>query len=123
MGAVYLARDLQLERDVAVKTLTGMSVSRLMGMKPEAWAMATVTHAAVAQVDRRSNAAGTFATGCQGWRGDRATRKPMKGRRAPGSAPPRVVVRRLRGGSVNEPPRMTHRASAFRSPRSPSTKG
>ena len=50
MGAVYLARDLQLERDVAVKTLTGMSVSRLMGMKPEAWAMATVTHAAVAQI-------------------------------------------------------------------------
>ena len=50
MGAVYLARDLRLERDVAVKTLTGMSVSRLMGMKPEAWAMATVTHAAVAQI-------------------------------------------------------------------------
>ncbi len=50
MGAVYLARDLQLERDVAVKTLTGMSVSRLMGMKPEAWAMAMVTHAAVAQI-------------------------------------------------------------------------
>ena len=50
MGAVYLARDLRLERDVAVKTLTGMSVLRLMGMRPEAWAMATVTHPAVAQI-------------------------------------------------------------------------
>ena len=51
MGAVYLARDLRLERDVAVKTLAGgVSVSRLMGLKPEAWAMAKVTHAAVAQI-------------------------------------------------------------------------
>ena len=58
MGAVYLARDLQLERDVAVKTLTGMSVARLMGLKPEAWAMATVTHPAVAQIH-----------GVESWRG------------------------------------------------------
>ena len=50
MGAVYLARDLRLERDVAVKTLTGVSVFRLMGSKPEAWAMATVSHPAVAQI-------------------------------------------------------------------------
>ena len=49
-GAVYLARDLRLERNVAVKTLAGESVSRLMSLKPEAWAMATVTHAAVAQI-------------------------------------------------------------------------
>ena len=58
MGAVYLARDLQLERDVAVKTLTGMSVARLMALKPEAWAMATVTHPAVAQIH-----------GVESWRG------------------------------------------------------
>ena len=58
MGAVYLARDLQLERDVAVKTLKGMSVARLMGLKPEAWAMATVTHPAVAQIH-----------GVESWRG------------------------------------------------------
>ena len=56
MGAAYLARDLRLERDVAVKTLAG--VSRLMSLKPEAWAMATVTHAAVAQIH-----------GIESWRG------------------------------------------------------
>ncbi|MCY3846951.1 MAG: hypothetical protein OXH69_25805 [Acidobacteria bacterium] len=50
MGAVYLARDLQLERDVAVKTLADASASRLAGLKPEARAMATVSHAAVAQI-------------------------------------------------------------------------
>ena len=50
MGAVYLARDMQLQRDVAVKTLAGVSVERLRGLKPEAWAMATVTHPAVAQI-------------------------------------------------------------------------
>ncbi len=58
MGAVYLARDLRLERDVAIKTLTGASVFRLMGSKPEAWAMATVTHPAVAQIH-----------GIESWRG------------------------------------------------------
>ena len=58
MGAVYLARDLRLERDVAIKTLTGVSVFRLMGSKPEAWAMATVTHPAVAQIH-----------GIESWRG------------------------------------------------------
>ena len=50
MGAAFLARDLRLERDVAIKTLTGASVFRLMRSKPEAWAMATVTHPAVAQI-------------------------------------------------------------------------
>ena len=35
MGVVYLARDLQLERDVAVKTLSGMSVERLRGSSPK----------------------------------------------------------------------------------------
>ena len=58
MGAVYLARDLRLERDVAIKTLTGVSVFRLMGSKPEAWAMATITHPAVAQIH-----------GIESWRG------------------------------------------------------
>ena len=53
-----LARDLRLERDVAVKTLTGVSVSRLMALKPEAWAMATVTHPAVAEIH-----------GIESWRG------------------------------------------------------
>ena len=50
MGAAFLARDLRLERDVAIKTLTGAAVFRLMRSKPEAWAMATVTHPAVAQI-------------------------------------------------------------------------
>ena len=58
MGTVYLARDLRLERDVAVKTLRGMSMPRLMGLKPEAWAMATVTHPAVAHI-----------YGVESWRG------------------------------------------------------
>ncbi len=46
MGAAYLARDLRLERNVAVKTLTGLSA--LTGLKPEAWAMAELSHPAVA---------------------------------------------------------------------------
>lgn len=50
MGAVYVARDLRLDRDVAVKTVTGASASLLMGLQPEALAMATVTHPAVAQI-------------------------------------------------------------------------
>ncbi len=50
MGAVYLARDLRLERNVAVKTLTGMSVPGLTSLKPEAWAMAKVSHPAVSQI-------------------------------------------------------------------------
>ena len=48
MGAAYLARDLRLERNVAVKTLTGLSA--LTGLKPEAWAMAELSHPAVAQI-------------------------------------------------------------------------
>ena len=58
MGTVYLARDLRLQRDVAVKTLAGMSVARLMRLKPEAWAMATVTHVGLAQIH-----------GIESWRG------------------------------------------------------
>ena len=50
MGTVYLARDLRLDRDVAVKTLADVPASCLQGLKPEAWAMATVSHPAVAQI-------------------------------------------------------------------------
>ena len=57
-GTAYLARDLRLKRNVAVKTLTGISVFGLLGIKPEAWAMAEVTHPAVAQVH-----------GIESWRG------------------------------------------------------
>lgn len=58
MGAVYLARDLRLERNVALKTPTGRSISGWMGLKPEAWAMADVTHPAVAHI-----------YGLESWRG------------------------------------------------------
>ena len=58
MGAVYLARDLRLDRDIAIKTIAGTSALRLMQLKPEAWAMATVAHPAVAQIH-----------GVESWRG------------------------------------------------------
>ena len=58
MGAVYLARDLHLDRDVAIKTLADTSLPRLMQLKAEAWAMVTVAHPAVAQVH-----------GIESWRG------------------------------------------------------
>ena len=58
MGAVYLARDLRLERDVAIKILTARSLDRLMRLHSEAWAMSTVTHPAVAQI-----------YGVESWRG------------------------------------------------------
>ena len=58
MGAVYLAHDVRLDRHVAVKTVAGRSVSRMMGLQPEAWAMARVAHAAVAQI-----------YGVESWRG------------------------------------------------------
>ena len=58
MGAVYLARDLRLERDVAIKTLTERSFVRLVGLKQEAWAMTMVTHPGVAQIH-----------GVESWRG------------------------------------------------------
>ena len=58
MGVVYLAHDVRLDRHVAVKTLAARSVSRMMGLQPEAWAMARVAHAAVAQIH-----------GLESWRG------------------------------------------------------
>ena len=50
MGAVYLARDLQLARDVAIKILGKTSADHLIRLRPEAQAMATVTHPAAAQI-------------------------------------------------------------------------
>ena len=58
MGTVYLVHDVRLDRHVAVKTLSGTSVSRMMGLQPEAWAMARVAHAALAQI-----------YGVESWRG------------------------------------------------------
>ena len=49
-GEVYVARDVRLQRDVAVKTLFGESARRLMTLQPEAWAMATLAHPAAAQI-------------------------------------------------------------------------
>ena len=49
-GEVYVARDVRLQRDVAVKTLVGESARRLMTLQPEAWAMATLAHPAAAQI-------------------------------------------------------------------------
>ena len=58
MGAVYLARDMGLDRDVAVKTLVGGSVAGLVRLKQEARTMATVTHPTVAHI-----------YGIESWRG------------------------------------------------------
>ena len=58
MGAVYLARDLRLQRSVAVKTLAGTSASGLTAPGLEAWAMADVAHPGVAGIH-----------GIESWRG------------------------------------------------------
>ena len=58
MGTAYAARDMQLQRDVAIKTLPGISVAQLMGLRSEAWTMATVAHPALAQI-----------YGIESWRG------------------------------------------------------
>ena len=50
MGAVYLARDLVLQRHVAVKTLPDGEGPGLMSLTLEARAMAAVTHPAIAQI-------------------------------------------------------------------------
>ena len=50
MGAVHLARDLRLDRDGALKMLAGISATRLQGLRQEARAMATMTHAGVAPI-------------------------------------------------------------------------
>ena len=58
MAAVYAARDTQLQRDVAIKSLPGISVAQLMALRSEAWTMATVAHPALAQIH-----------GIESWRG------------------------------------------------------
>ena len=58
MGTAYAARDMQLQRDVAIKTVSGISVARLMGLRSEAWTMSTVAHPALAQI-----------YGIESWRG------------------------------------------------------
>ena len=58
MGTAYAALDMQLQRDVAVKTLSGISVARLMALRSEGWAMASVQHSALAQIH-----------GIESWRG------------------------------------------------------
>ena len=50
MGAVYLARDIGLQRYVAVKTLPSAMVPGLVRMTQEARAMAAVAHLAIAQI-------------------------------------------------------------------------
>ncbi len=57
-AAVYLAWDLSLQRDVAVKALAARSGTRLAALQPEAWAMARVTHPALAEIH-----------GVESWRG------------------------------------------------------
>ena len=74
MSSVYLAWDLSLQRDVAVKTLTGISESSLPTLKPEAWAMARVAHPALAEIH-----------GVESWRGR-----------------PFLIVEFLRGGTLAE---------------------
>jgi hypothetical protein len=49
-----------------------------------------------------------------------ALRQPMNGRRAPGSAPVRAVVRTIRASSPKCPPRITHNASPSKLVRSSS---
>lgn len=58
MGVVYLARDVSLERDVAVKTLDGTSAAGLVRLKQEARTLAAVTHPAIAGIH-----------GVESWRG------------------------------------------------------
>ena len=78
-----LQRDaLRLERDVAIKILTARSLGRLMGLKPEAWAMSTVTHPAVAQIH-----------GVESWRG----RPFLVGEFLPGG----TLEDRLRDGPID----------------------
>ena len=50
MGTVYRARDVGLDRPVAVKTLDAVSPLHLARLKPEAQAMAALAHPGIAQI-------------------------------------------------------------------------
>ena len=50
MGTVYRARDVALDRPVAVKTLEGADPARLARLKQEARAMAALAHPGIAQI-------------------------------------------------------------------------
>ena len=50
MGTVYRARDVGLDRPVAVKTLEGADPARLTRLKGEAQAMAALAHPGIAQI-------------------------------------------------------------------------
>ena len=50
MGTVYRARDIGLDRLVAVKTLEGVDPARLTRLKGEAQAMAALVHPGIAQI-------------------------------------------------------------------------
>jgi hypothetical protein len=58
MGVVYLARDLTLERWVAIKTLPRLSPERSVWLRREARTMAAISHPHLAQIH-----------GCETWRG------------------------------------------------------
>ena len=50
MGTVFRARDVGLDRPVAIKTLEGVAPARLARLKPEAQAMAVLAHPGIAQI-------------------------------------------------------------------------
>ena len=117
MGAVYLARDLRLERDVAIKILTARFLGRLRGLQPEAWAMSTVTHPAVAQI-----------YGVESWRGSSVSGRRVPGRRHAGgpaagraARPPRRRCRSSPGWPT--PWRPCTRRAACTGTSSPATSG
>lgn len=84
MGVVYQARDVTLERDVAVKTLDGTSAAGLARLKQEARTLAAVTHPAISGIH-----------GVESWRG-----RPL------------LVVEFLPGGTLAERVRRSGRIRA-----------
>ena len=105
-----MSRDLRLERNVAVKTLTDLSA--LTRFKPEAWAMAELSHPAVAQGLRHRVlaghlflvaeylAGGSLADRLAGWAPDRNRRRPSRPLRPATAAAPAVA---LRGAGAEDP--------------------
>ena len=95
MGAVYLARDLRLEREIAIKTMVGTSALRLMQLRPESWAMATVARRCPQRPLRLS---ANSATGPSYWLSARPRGPPSS---APPSASPLVHLTDMRAGGVH----------------------